>query len=135
MSLPRFDLEMHQVVPLFVEAVLREEESDDLAAMLVPNRNVDLAYRLFGYVPLYFLLGGHLRCEAFAMPRMGQHQETGEVRRLSGPGIRMNSGVGSFSLMPFLPSPCAHTGASGACRTSTPPRLTPPSHSVRSARR
>jgi hypothetical protein len=80
MSLPRFDLEMHQVVPPFVEAVLREEESDDLAAMLVPNRNVDLAYRLFGYVPLYFLLGGHLRCEAFAMPRMGQHQETGEVR-------------------------------------------------------
>jgi hypothetical protein len=80
MSLPRFDLEMHQVVPLFVEAVLREEDSDDLAAMLVPDRNVDLAYRLFGYVPLYFLLGGHLRCEAFVMPRMGQHQETGEVR-------------------------------------------------------
>jgi hypothetical protein len=80
MSLPQFDLEMHQVVPLFVEAVLGEEESDDLAAMLVPNRNVDLAYRLFGYVPLYFLLGGHLRCGAFAMPRIGQHQETGEVR-------------------------------------------------------
>jgi hypothetical protein len=71
---------MHQVVSLFVEAVLGEEDSDDLAAMLVPNRNVDLAYRLFGYVPLYFLLGGHLLCGTFAMPRMGQHQETGEVR-------------------------------------------------------
>ena len=80
MSLPQFAFEMHKVVPPFVEAVLGEEDSDDLAAMLVPNRNVDLAYRLFGYVPLYFLTGGHLCCEAFAMPRMGQHQETGAVR-------------------------------------------------------
>ena len=80
MSLPQFALEMHQVVLPFVEAVLVEGDSDDLAAMLVPNRNVDLAYRLFGYVPLYFLLGGHLGCEAFVMPRIGQHQETGEVR-------------------------------------------------------
>ena len=80
MSLPQVVPEMHQVVPLFVEAVLGEEDSDDLAAMLVPNRNVDLAYRLFGYVPLYFLLGGHLRCGAFAISRMGQHRETGEVR-------------------------------------------------------
>jgi len=79
-SLSQFDLEMHQVVPPFVEAVLGEEESDDLAAMLVPNRNVGLAYRLFGYVPLYFLLGGHLGCEVFALPRIGQHQETGNVR-------------------------------------------------------
>jgi len=80
MSLPHFALEMHRVVPPFVEAVLGEEDSDDLAAMLVPDRNVDLAYRLFGYVPLYFLIGGHLRCGAFAITRMGQHQETGEVR-------------------------------------------------------
>ncbi|MFB0538235.1 MAG: hypothetical protein ACETWR_25010 [Anaerolineae bacterium] len=80
MSLPQFALEMHEVVPSFVKAVLGEEDGGDLAAMLVPSRNVDLAYRLFGYVPLYFLLGGHLRCGAFAIARMGQHQETGEVR-------------------------------------------------------
>lgn len=137
MSLPQFALEMHEVVPSFVKAVLGEEDSDDLATMLVPNRNVDLAYRLFGYVPLYFLLGGHLRCGAFAIARMGQHQETGEVRvlKLSGPGIRTNSSVRSFSLMPFSPSPCANTGASGGYRTSTLPQPTPSLPSVRSARR
>lgn len=80
MSLPQFALEVQQVVSLFVETVVEEEDNDDLAAMLVPNRNLDLAYRLFGYVPLYFLIGGHLRCEAFAIPRIGRHQETGEVR-------------------------------------------------------
>ena len=45
MSLPQVVPEMHQVVPLFVEAVLGEEDSDDLAAMLVPNRHVHLVYR------------------------------------------------------------------------------------------
>ncbi|RME46051.1 MAG: hypothetical protein D6791_09250 [Chloroflexi bacterium] len=65
----------------FAEAVITENQAA-VSAMTVPDSEVDLTYRIFGFAPLIFLMKGHLKHPALTASRAAWNRETGEDVRI-----------------------------------------------------
>lgn len=65
----------------FAQAVTNRNGGAVLA-LSVPDSEVDLAYRVFGFAPLLFLMKGHLKHQGLTASRAAWNKETGENVRI-----------------------------------------------------
>lgn len=65
----------------FAQAVT-SQNGEAVSALSVPESDVDLTYRIFGFAPLIFLIKGHLNHQALTAARAAWNKETGEDVRI-----------------------------------------------------
>lgn len=65
----------------FVQAVT-SQNGEVLSSLSVPDSEVDLAYRIFGFAPLFILMKGHLSHQGLTAARAAWSKETGENVRI-----------------------------------------------------
>ncbi|TKJ28295.1 MAG: hypothetical protein CEE40_11825 [Chloroflexi bacterium B3_Chlor] len=69
--LPAYAQETGPVARRFLEA-LKGQDERAIPPLLMPDSEVDWAFRIFGMGPLLFLLYMHLECDRFVLPRFGR---------------------------------------------------------------
>ncbi len=65
----------------FAQAVT-SQNAEALSSLSVPEGEVDLAYRIFGFAPLFILMNGHLSHQGLTAARAAWSKETGENVRI-----------------------------------------------------
>ncbi len=107
----------------FAEAVITENQAA-VSAMTVPDSEVDLTYRIFGFAPLIFLMKGHLKHPALTASRAAWNRETGEdvrieVSWINEQGQPARDGQVTFHLQWMQPGFQKISGACSATACST----------------
>ncbi|MFQ5855204.1 MAG: hypothetical protein ACE5LU_06130 [Anaerolineae bacterium] len=65
----------------FAQAVT-SQNGEAVSALSVPESDVDLIYRIFGFAPLVFLMKGHVNFQVLTASRAAWNKETGENVRI-----------------------------------------------------